>query len=120
MERPVDLATMPLYVRAGAVLPLDPVREHVGQPVDAPTTLEVWEGADGSFLLYDDDGVSLEYRQGKGALTALTWSEAGRTLTLERRGGARAPAPVRYAVRSALRDGPRELVFDGRHASVVL
>jgi alpha-glucosidase/alpha-D-xyloside xylohydrolase len=118
--RPVDLATMPLYVRAGAVLPLDPVREYVGQPVDAPTTLEVWEGADGSLLLYDDDGVSLDYRQGEGARTRLAWDERSRSLTLEVDGGARPPAPVRYAVRSALGGDVRELLFDGRRASVVL
>jgi alpha-glucosidase (family GH31 glycosyl hydrolase) len=120
VERPVDLATMPIYVRAGAVLPLDPVREFVGQLVDGPTALEVWPGADGSFLLYDDDGISTDYLEGKGSRTALTWSDAGRTLALEAREGARPPAARRYAVRSALGGATREIVFDGARVTVTL
>jgi alpha-glucosidase (family GH31 glycosyl hydrolase) len=41
IERRVDLQTMPLYVRAGAVIPLDPIRQYSSEPVDAPTTLIV-------------------------------------------------------------------------------
>jgi alpha-glucosidase/alpha-D-xyloside xylohydrolase len=50
IERAVDLGTMPIYVRAGAVLPLDPVKQYMGQGVDEPTTLMVFGGADGEFL----------------------------------------------------------------------
>src|SRR5258708_24634895 len=38
IERSVDLPTMPLYVRAGAIIPLDPVRQYTSQPVNEPTT----------------------------------------------------------------------------------
>jgi alpha-glucosidase/alpha-D-xyloside xylohydrolase len=47
IERPVDLATLPIYVRAGAIIPLDPVRQYTSQPVAGPTTLRVYPGADG-------------------------------------------------------------------------
>ena len=61
MTRKVDLATMPLYVRAGAILPLDPVRQYTAQPTDEPTTIRVYPGRDGEFRLYEDDGKSLDY-----------------------------------------------------------
>ena len=56
ITRYVNLSTMPLYVRAGAILPLDPPRQYVDEPTDQPTTLAVYTGADGEFVLYEDDG----------------------------------------------------------------
>jgi alpha-glucosidase/alpha-D-xyloside xylohydrolase len=62
----VDLTTMPIFVRAGAIIPMDAVRQYMAQKVDEPTTLEVFRGADGSFTLYEDDGVSLDYLKDRG------------------------------------------------------
>ena len=64
VSRTVDLKTMPLYVRAGAVIPLGPVRQYVTEPVDGPLTLRVYPGADGRFSLYEDDGESFRYEHG--------------------------------------------------------
>ena len=86
IEREVDLATMPLYVRAGAIVPLDAVRQYTSQVVSEPTTLRVHPGANGVFTLYDDDGQSLGYRDGSDAKTiwiTARWDDAARRLTLE-------------------------------------
>jgi hypothetical protein len=86
MDREVDLATMPLYVRAGAIVPLDPVRQYTAQAVTEPTTLRIHPGANGTFTLYDDDGQSLGYRDGSDAKTVwirFRWDDAARRLTLE-------------------------------------
>ena len=64
VTRQVDLGTMPLYVRAGAIVPFDPVRQYTAQPVTEPTTLKVYAGADGEYTLYADDGISQEYVDG--------------------------------------------------------
>jgi alpha-glucosidase/alpha-D-xyloside xylohydrolase len=82
VSRAVDLATMPIYVRAGAIVPVDPVRQYTSEPVTAPTTLRVYRGADGTFTLYDDDGESQDYLRGRGTWTRLVWNDARRTLTL--------------------------------------
>jgi len=85
-ERPVDLATLPLYVRAGAIIPLDPVRQYTSQPVAEPTTLRVYPGGNGTFMLYDDDGQSLGYRDGSDPKTVwirFCWDDAVRRLTME-------------------------------------
>jgi alpha-glucosidase (family GH31 glycosyl hydrolase) len=87
----VDMATMPIYVRAGAIIPLDPVRQYTGQPITEPTTLRVYRGTDGRFTLYDDDGISQEYLNGRGTWTQMIWNDAARQLTIE-------PAPPRGAV----------------------
>jgi alpha-glucosidase/alpha-D-xyloside xylohydrolase len=82
VTREVDLATMPIYVRAGAIIPLDPVRQYTTEPVEEPTTLRVYRGADGQFTLYEDDGISQDYLRGRGSWTRITWNESGSTLTI--------------------------------------
>ena len=83
VQRRVDLATMPIYVRAGAILPLDPVRQYVDEPTRQPTTLRIYGGADGKFVLYDDDGSSLDYLAGKASWTVATWKDKSRQLVIE-------------------------------------
>jgi len=85
IERPIDLATMPIYVRAGAIVPVDPVRQYISQPVSEPTTLRIYPGAGGEFTLYDDDGESLGYRDGsdpKAIWIHLRWDDAARRLLI--------------------------------------
>jgi alpha-glucosidase/alpha-D-xyloside xylohydrolase len=84
VTRNVDLGTMPIYVRAGAVIPFDPVRQYMEQPVAEPTTIRIYPGADGQSRWYEDDGRSLEYLDGKFAWTNLKWDDAARRLTIER------------------------------------
>jgi len=74
---------MPIYVRAGASIPLDPVRQYTSQEVDQPTTLRIYPGADGQYTLYDDDGISLNYLREDSVQTLITWDDAAETLTLE-------------------------------------
>ena len=83
VPRTVDLATMPIYVRAGAIVPLDPIRQHTSQVVDQPTTLKIYQGADGQTTLYDDDGISLDYLKGSSVETLLRWDDAAKRLTIE-------------------------------------
>jgi alpha-glucosidase (family GH31 glycosyl hydrolase) len=86
IDRPVDLATMPIYVRAGAIIPFDPVRQYTSEPVNGPTTLKVFPGADGDFTFYDDDGESPRYLNGSDSKTVwihFKWNDSKRRLTLE-------------------------------------
>ncbi|MBO9561771.1 MAG: glycoside hydrolase family 31 protein [Niastella sp.] len=82
VSRNVDLTIMPIYVRAGAIIPFDPIRQYIDQPVNEPTTLRIYTGADGDFTLYEDDGISQDYTKGKGSWTRITWSDKGKKLTL--------------------------------------
>ena len=81
IRRSVDLETMPLYVAAGSVLPLGPVKQHTNERVDQSLSISIYPGADSSFLLYEDDGRSFNYRQGEWTGTRLNWNDASRTLT---------------------------------------
>jgi alpha-glucosidase/alpha-D-xyloside xylohydrolase len=82
VRREVDLSVMPIYVRAGSIIPFDPVRQYTGEIVKEPTTLKVYPGADGSFILYEDDGISLDYLKGKASWIRLVWDDKDRALRL--------------------------------------
>jgi alpha-glucosidase/alpha-D-xyloside xylohydrolase len=126
LDRPVDLATMPIYVRAGAILPLDPVRQYTAQPVTETTTIRVYPGADGTFTLYDDDGKSLGYRDGSDPSTIwirFDWDDKARRLTLEPDARMKKwPDGVRdFAVELAGAGTKPQIVhFDGKKAAVRL
>jgi alpha-glucosidase/alpha-D-xyloside xylohydrolase len=126
IERPIDLATLPLFVRAGAIIPLDPVRQFTAQAVTAPTNLRVHPGADGAFTLYDDDGQSLGYRDGVDAKTVwirVRWDDSARRLTLEPdKRMMKWPGGVRvFTVEIAGQDAqPKQVEFRGKRVSVNL
>ena len=122
LEHAVDLATMPLYVRAGAVLPMDPVRQYTAQPVDEPTTLVVYPGADGESSWYDDDGSSFDYRDVRAMRLAMRWNEATRRLSLRLAPGSVVfpAAPRRVNVRLAGSTAVRSVELTGRPIELTL
>jgi len=82
---PID--TLPLYVKAGSVLPLGPVIQHAEENPAAPLELRVYRGADGAFTLYEDDGTTYDYEKGAYTEIPITWNEAGQKLTVGARRG---------------------------------
>ena len=80
------METMPLFVRAGSILPYGPAIEYATQSVD-PMELRVYRGADGAFTLYEDEGDNYNYEKGVHATIPLTWNEAKQTLTIGKREG---------------------------------
>ncbi len=122
VDRPVDLTTMPLYVRAGAVVPHGPVKQYVDEVVDEPLTLVVYPGADGASTWYEDDGRSFDYRTGAWMKVAMTWSDSTRRLTLELAPGARLLPPIQrqLVVRVAGETETRAITFEGRRMEIDL
>jgi alpha-D-xyloside xylohydrolase len=87
VDAPVTLARIPLYVRAGSIVPFGPDIEYVDQKPTDPIELRVYRGADGSFTLYEDEGDSYDYEKGAYTTIPIAWNEAAQTLTLGRRQG---------------------------------
>jgi len=114
----VDLSVMPLYVRAGAIIPFDPVRQYTEQPVDAPTTLRIYRGADGNFILYDDDGISQDYLQGEFALTRCLWDDTEGVLTIEP-GGKKKGLPRTFRIETIPDGATRLIEWNGREKMIL-
>ena len=62
-DAPID--KIPLFVRAGSILPLGPVKQYVAQKPEDPIELRVYPGKDGAFTLYEDEGTNYNYEKGR-------------------------------------------------------
>jgi alpha-glucosidase (family GH31 glycosyl hydrolase) len=113
ISRHVDLETMPLYVRAGAIFPLGPVKQFTSEEVDEPVSISIYPGRDASFLLYEDDGCSFNYRKGEWMGIQMDWHDANRALTLRLATGSRMLPPTRRKLDVKLEHQTRPVVFDG-------
>jgi alpha-D-xyloside xylohydrolase len=81
------LARMPLFVRAGSIVPVGPEIQYTGEKPDAPLTLLVYAGASGHFTLYEDEGTDLGYQRGEYSTIPFSYDQATGTLTIGRRSG---------------------------------
>jgi alpha-D-xyloside xylohydrolase len=82
---PID--HIPVFVRAGAILPLGPVVQFATEKPADPIELRVYPGADGAFTLYEDENDNYDYERGMFATVPLTWNDAKKTLTIGARVG---------------------------------
>ncbi len=89
---------MPLFVRAGSIVPTGAALQYTGEQPDGPIVLHVFTGADGEFSLYEDDGLSPAYKQGKFARVPVRWNEAAGTLTIGAREGSYDGMPDKRAI----------------------
>ena len=120
VERKVDLATLPLYVRAGAIIPLGPVKQYTTEKSNEPVVFRVYPGADGQCDLYEDDGTSFDYKNGKFTRLRANWNDGQRQFTLAHAGGEAPAAKRKFAVRLAGSTAEKAFVFDGKTSSVQL
>ena len=83
----VSLDTIPLYAKAGAIVPMGPVMQYVDEVKNPTVEIRVFPGADGSFTLYDDAGDGYQYEKGEFSEIPLKWDDAKKTLTIGARRG---------------------------------
>jgi alpha-D-xyloside xylohydrolase len=105
IRRPAPLAVLPLYVRAGSILPLGPEEEYTGQHPDAPVELRIYPGSSGDGTVYYDDGTTYDYQNGQYARIPLHWNDASRILTVDSQQG-QLPAPGESRVFHIIVVGP--------------
>jgi len=123
---------IPVHVRAGSILPLGPDLQFAAEKPADPITLMIYEGAEGHFTIYEDDGTSYQYERGQSARIPLAWNQATRTLTIGAREGAfpGMRARRRFAIVDVRRDRPipfsfeptpdRTIEYDGAAQSIAL
>jgi alpha-glucosidase/alpha-D-xyloside xylohydrolase len=77
VNAPID--TLPLFVRAGSILPLGSAVQSAQQPQKI-ASIRVYPGANGTFTLFRDDGHTYDYEKGRDSITTLTWDDSAHTL----------------------------------------
>jgi len=82
VNRQIALDTIPLFVRAGSIVPIGPTKQYTSERNSELMTLRVYPGASGTFTWFEDDGESFEYEKGKYLRVQCDWNDSARTLTL--------------------------------------
>jgi alpha-D-xyloside xylohydrolase len=81
------LSRVPMFVRAGSILPLGPEMQYVGEKPWDQLELRVYPGADAHFTLYEDEGNGYNYERGVYTTIPISWNDRTRTLTIGSRQG---------------------------------
>lgn len=82
---PLDL--MPIYIKAGSIIPLSPDIQYADQPIADPLEIRIYPGADASFTLYQDEGDNYNYEKGQFSTIQFDWDNQSQTLTIGDRQG---------------------------------
>lgn len=108
------LDVLPVFVKAGSVVPTAEAAEHTGAVSRSDITLTVFPGTDGAFSLYQDENDNYNYEKGAYAVTDISWKEDGGVLKIGKRYGTFAGIPE-YIVFTAEVTGKRSktVVYDG-------
>ena len=76
------IGTLPVFVRAGSILPMEHSLQYAGEVVDTPLELVIYPGADAAFDLYEDDGDGYGYLSGEYQRVRLTWKDEEKKLVI--------------------------------------
>jgi alpha-D-xyloside xylohydrolase len=87
VEADAPLERLPLYVRAGSILPLGAEIEYATENPGGPIELRIYRGANGSFDLYEDSGDTYDYEKGMHSIVPIRWDDQTGTLTIGARTG---------------------------------
>ncbi|WP_019909415.1 glycoside hydrolase family 31 protein [Paenibacillus sp. HW567] len=87
IEAKADLETLPLFVRAGSIIPLGPDIQYADEQPEGVIGLKVYAGKDATFTLYEDEGDNYNYESGSYSTIELRWCEEERILTIGKRSG---------------------------------
>jgi alpha-D-xyloside xylohydrolase len=87
IDAPAPINRMPLFVRAGSIVPMGPDVEYASEKAADPIEIRVYPGANASFTLYEDEGDNYDYEKGEHATIRFDWDDAARKLTISERVG---------------------------------
>jgi alpha-D-xyloside xylohydrolase len=87
VDAPAPYDAIPVFVKAGAIVPFGPELQYAEEKAEDPLTVYVYAGENGAFTLYEDQGDTYDYEKGAYTEIPLQWTEATGTLTVGRRQG---------------------------------
>ena len=114
-----SLNRVPMFVRAGSIIPLAPEMQYVGEKSWDNLELRVYPGADGSFTLYEDEGDNYNYEDGYYATITFTWNDKARSLTIGTRQGGYKGMILNRKFTIVLPDGKKKVVEYGANEMTV-
>ncbi|MFN7108881.1 MAG: DUF5110 domain-containing protein, partial [Brevundimonas sp.] len=103
---------IPVFVRAGSILPTGPAIQYTAEKLDGRLTLVIYTGANGTFSLYEDQGTTYAYERGEFSNIPMTWNEATGVLTIGARTGSYPTMPATRTINVRFVSGPGADVGD--------
>lgn len=132
IDASAPINTLPLYVKAGSIVPMGAEVEYATEKTNKPVELRIYPGADGKFTVYEDENDNYNYEKGKYATYTLTWDDKRHTLSISDIKGSYAGMPKSYKFNIVLVNGghganetvtehaDKELKYTGKAMSVKL
>ncbi|MBR1932667.1 MAG: DUF5110 domain-containing protein [Prevotella sp.] len=106
-----DAARIPVFVRAGSIVPLAATsRQYAADGRGDTLVISIYPGKDAAFTLYEDDGTTRAYEQGQCSRITFSWDDARHSLTIARREGSYAQMPARRTFLLVLPGGQTQTV----------
>ena len=87
IDADAPIETIPLYVRAGSIIPMGPYLQYATEKAADPIEIRVYTGANADFVLYEDENDTYDYESGKYSTITMSWNEAEKTFTIKDRNG---------------------------------
>ncbi|HVN47841.1 MAG TPA: TIM-barrel domain-containing protein [Bacteroidota bacterium] len=88
IETAAPLETLPLFVKAGSIVPMGPFIQYAEEKTNGMLEVRVYPGADGSFALYEDENDNFHYEHGAYSMIPFSWNEKTKTFIIGTREGA--------------------------------
>lgn len=121
ITRETKLDLIPLYVKAGSILPIGPDVQYAMEKKWDHLEIRVYPGADGHFVLYEDELDNYNYESGAYTEIPFIWNESARTLTIDRRKGSYEGMPINRKFSIVSPDGTRrEVNYTGKKVNIRL
>lgn len=121
ITRETRLDLIPLYVKAGSILPIGPDVQYATEKKWDHLEIRVYPGADGHFVLYEDELDNYNYESGAYTEIPFIWNESARTLTIDRRKGSYEGMPINRKFSIVSPDGTRrEVNYTGKKVNIRL
>lgn len=119
IQKSVSLQSMPLYIKAGSIVPLGPDVQYATEKKWDNLTLAIYPGADADFVLYEDEFDNYNYEKGSYAEIPIQWNEKSKTLTLDARKGKYKGMIEKRNFNLNLPNGQKKIVsYSGKKVSV--
>ena len=116
-----QLNRVPMFVRAGSIVPMGPEMQYVGEKSWDNLELRIYPGADGQFVLYEDEGDNYNYEKGAYSTINIKWNERARTLKIGERQGQFKGMIQQRRFTILMPDGQKQTVnYDGKEQLISL
>lgn len=115
-----EISTLPLFVKAGSIIPTTEVAEYTNAQIGKPITINVYPGADCEFTIYEDEGDNYNYEKGAFSTIPLSWNDKKNTLTIGQREGSYEGMLSEQTIIVKTPKGEKTITYKGKKVSVKL